>query len=256
MPTDIGILLEIAKLLVVPVTVVAVLLLLKPLVRTLADRMTKIELKGFEISPAISTQEPGESLPAPSFVTESRRRIAEGLKEDSREKLENLRVALETEQVNQLIQYHANSLAQSRISFWFSIGAGCVGFLVIIIGALQLVFGAQLATAVLSVVAGTVIDAVAALFFTQSNQARKLMTEFFDKLRTDRQFNEALRLCESIPDSTVQSNIKARLCLFFAGIPANLAVGDHTGLIRTDATDGTEPANPTLNPDAQKPRAG
>jgi hypothetical protein len=144
--------------------------------------------------------------------------LEEGLKEESKEKLENIRLALEAEQVNQLIQYHSNSLAQSQLSFRFSIAAACAGFLIIILGAIQLYFVKEAQGPILTLVAGTIIDAVAALFFTQSNQARKSMTEFFDKLRLDRQFNESLRLCESISDVKMQSEIKAQLCLYFAGI--------------------------------------
>ena len=49
-----------------------------------------------------------EQLPASApekIVAQSRQKLEEGLKEESREKLENIRLALEAEQVNQLIQY-------------------------------------------------------------------------------------------------------------------------------------------------------
>src|SRR5271169_1149211 len=39
-----------------------------------------------------------------------------------------------------------------------------------------------------SVGSGALIDGVATLFFSQSNEARRLTAEFFDKLRLDRQF--------------------------------------------------------------------
>jgi hypothetical protein len=118
------------------------------------------------------------------------------------------------------VQYHAQSLAQSRISFWFSIGAARFGFLVIILGVATLFFGISTTPSYASISAGVIIDAVAALFFTQSNRARKQMTEFFDKLRRDRQFNESLRLCDSITDGYIQSLLKVQLSLFFAGVPA------------------------------------
>lgn len=162
-----------------------------------------------------------ENLPANAperILAQSRQKLEEGLKEESREKLENIRLALEAEQVNQLIRYHANSLAQAQLSFRFSIAAACVGFLIIILGTVQVYFVKEFHAPLLTLVAGAIIDSVAALFFAQSNQARKSMTEFFDKLRVDRQFNESLRLCESIPDIKLQSEIKAQLCLYFAGI--------------------------------------
>jgi hypothetical protein len=157
------------------------------------------------------------------IVAEASKRIEEELASGSRDRLENLRVALETVQVNQLTQYHATSLAQSRFSFWFSIIAAALGFVVILAGASALLFGGDLNSAILGVVSGTIIDAVAALFFRQSNEARRLMTDFFDKLRLDRQFNESLRLCEAIPDLEMQSRIKAQMCLFFAGLPSTAA---------------------------------
>ena len=205
----------------VPVTVIIVLLLVRPFLRNLISRATRLEIGSFEIENISDT----ETKEGQSFLEQSRKTIAEGLKdesEESKDKLERLRLALETEQVNQLIQYHANSLAQSKISFWFSIGAALVGFLVIVISLLYVFFSdSNINTGIIGLTSGAIIDAVAALFFAQSNQARRLMTDFFDKLRKDRQFNESLRLTESISDENIQSLIKAQLSLFFAGFPAS-----------------------------------
>ena len=146
------------------------------------------------------------------------RNAAVDLEETPREKLEKLRLLLESEQINQLVQYHANSLAQSKSSFKFSLGAATFGFAIICIGVVSVWFidGTE---AYLTVASGAIIDAVAALFFVQSNQARKSMTEFFDKLRLDRQFNESLRLSDSISDGRIQSMLKAQLALYFSGMP-------------------------------------
>jgi hypothetical protein len=73
-------------------------------------------------------------------------------------------------------------------------------------------------------VAGTVIDAVSALFFVQSNKARLLMTEFFDRLRTDRKFEESLRIADGIPDTEAQSRLKVILAINFAGVNSNDAM--------------------------------
>jgi hypothetical protein len=43
-----------------------------------------------------------------------------------------------------------------------------------------------------AIIWGTVIQAAYTLFVVQSNRARQLMTEFFDKLRVDRKLDEAL----------------------------------------------------------------
>lgn len=217
MYADWSLVLSVANTLAVPLTVFTVAVVLRPLLKRLLEQTTSLKISGFELSPSEI-----ENLPASApekILAQSRQKLEEGLKEESKEKLENIRLALEAEQVNQLIQYHANSLAQSQLSFRFSIAAATAGFAIIAIGVGQLYFVKDSSQGpILTLVAGTIIDAVAALFFTQSNQARKSMTEFFDKLRLDRQFNESLRLCESIRDPLMQSQIKSKLCLYFAGI--------------------------------------
>jgi hypothetical protein len=182
--------------------------ILKPIISKLVDRATAITATSIDW---------GTSAGTPSV--ELKREEIQRLAEEPKEQLEKLRLFLETEQIKQLIGYHQNGVYQSKISFWFSIGAACFGFLIIIMGVLSLFLGNQaLTTSYVSIGSGAIVDAVAALFFTQSNQARRLMTEFFDKLRLDRQFNEALRLCNSIQDADMQSTLQVRLSLFFAGI--------------------------------------
>lgn len=217
--------LQIAQILSIPLTVMLVLWLLRPFLRQLFERVSRVDVGSFGIE-RLGVEPPGGSEGQAGQLQETHRQIAEGLAEGSKEKLEKLRLALETEQVNQLIQYHANSLAQSRISFWFSIAAATLGFVMVLSAVAMALMGGEKTTAAIGVLSGAIIDAVAALFFTQSNQARKLMTEFFDKLRLDRQFNESLRLCESIPDHAIQSGLKAKLALFFAGVPSTAVFGD------------------------------
>lgn len=236
---------NLAQIFALPITVTIVILLLRPFIKSLIQRLTHddvlgsgftVELRGLqevkeELEQLRSDSYANGTIDEPSgdqaYTTfDSRRLIAESLAEGSKEKLERIRLALESEQVTQLIQYHVLSLAQSRISFWFSIGAGTLGFCVILIGAIAAILGGSIYYAIIPVISGAIIDAVAVLFFTQSNQARRLMTVFFDKLREDRKFNESLRLCNSISDITVQSNLKAHLSLFFAGIPHNEISGE------------------------------
>ncbi len=96
-----------------------------------------------------------------------------------------------------LREYHAQGLAQSKISFWFSLIFAALGFAVIVSAIFTLQPGERLleqGRTFITLVAGTVIDAVAALFFVQSNKARQLMVDFFDRLRNDRKLEESLRL--------------------------------------------------------------
>jgi hypothetical protein len=130
-------------------------------------------------------------------------------------------------------EYHTQGLSQSRISFWFSLIFASFGFAII---ALAVGIFLQRDTnpgagwldnagkPIFSLVAGTVIDAVSALFFVQSNKARQLMTDFFDKLRVDRKLDEALGLMSQIPDQVIQSRVKAIVALTFSEVIMNEAV--------------------------------
>ena len=68
----------------------------------------------------------------------------------------------------QLLQeYHSQGLAQSRVSFWFSLIFASIGFVVIMIGLLNVQSQKQISqqsSSFISLIAGTVIDAVSALF--------------------------------------------------------------------------------------------
>jgi hypothetical protein len=48
------------------------------------------------------------------------------------------------------------------------------------------------------------------------------MTDFFDKLRTDRKLDESLKLAEAISDVSVSGKLKAMLALHFADVPVQL----------------------------------
>jgi precorrin-3B methylase len=71
---------------------------------------------------------------------------------------------------------------------------------------------------IVPITAGAIIDAVSALFFVQSNRARQLMTEFFDKLREDRKFDESLRLVNEVSDNALRSRLQTLLALNFAQV--------------------------------------
>lgn len=120
-----------------------------------------------------------------------------------------------------LKQYHAQGLGQSRISFWFSLIFAACGFAVIVVAILNVDKDKSLLTqpnAIISLISGTIIDAVSALFFVQSNKSRELMSTFFEKLRADRKIEESLKLADSITDENLQSKLKMILSLHFAEI--------------------------------------
>lgn len=123
-------------------------------------------------------------------------------------------------------EYHAQGLSQSRVSFWFSLVFASLGFAIIALSIVLFIQndqdGAMLqktAKPAFTLVAGTIIDSVAALFFVQSNKARQLMVDFFDKLRVDRKLDEALSLLSTIDDPLISSKARSIVALNFADVP-------------------------------------
>ncbi len=116
-----------------------------------------------------------------------------------------------------LARYHAQVLLQTKVAFWFSIFFGAAGFLVIVAAAFLYTEG-KLGVTIVQGIAGVIVDAVASLFFIQSNRAQKSMTEFFDKLRKDRQQVESRKLCEEVHNPDAKDALRIQLSLFYAGL--------------------------------------
>jgi hypothetical protein len=109
-----------------------------------------------------------------------------------------------------LSEYHAQGLAQSRTSFRFSIFFASLGFAVIL-ATVVFAIGSHEPTAgtTVSLISGAIVEAIAGLFFVQSNRARELMVAFFDRLRTDRKLRNALALAESIDDVELRGRLQS-----------------------------------------------
>ena len=120
-----------------------------------------------------------------------------------------------------LREYPAQGIAQSKISFWFSLVFAALGFGVIVSGLLALQADKEIskqAGSFIDMLAGTIIDSVSALFFVQSNKARQLMSEFFDKLRIDRKLEESLRLCSDIHNPDLKDRLRTLIALNFSDV--------------------------------------
>lgn len=133
-----------------------------------------------------------------------------------------------------LKEYHAQGLAQSKVSFWFSLMFAALGFLMILYsiifylgvntetGANELNASTSILNdaqkPIFALIAGTVVEAVAALFFVQSNKARQLMADFFDKARMDRKLDESLVLASQVEDPMIAARLKAYLAISFADV--------------------------------------
>lgn len=126
-----------------------------------------------------------------------------------------------------LREYHNQGLSQSKISFWFSLAFAGLGFTVIVSAILMARnstsensgdLWSQNVTTLVSGISGIVIEAVSALFFTQSNRARVLMSEFFEKLRVDRKLDDALALTREMKDEDRKSRLQSLIAMSFSGI--------------------------------------
>ncbi len=152
--------------------------------------------------------------------------------DEIRRRLETVPPERGQQQYALLKEYHAQGLAQSRVSFWFSLMFASFGFAIIALAVGMFIqqpdnpSGGWIQTAGkpgFTLVSGAIIDAVSALFFVQSNKSRQLMSDFFDKLRLDRKLDEALKLANEIEDTHISSNLKAFLSINFAEVHADLA---------------------------------
>lgn len=150
---------------------------------------------------------------------------------------------------NALMQeYHAQGLSQSRISFWFSLVFAALGFAIIASSIIVFLHSEtnrdsgwldSAGKPIFTLVARTIIDAVSALFFVQSNRARQLMTEFFDKLRIDRKLDESLALLNRIEDSLIVSRLRGIIALSFSEVSFEKFQIDD--LFKTDALNSNKP---------------
>lgn len=173
----------------------------------------------------------GASLAIVALYSFTKRRASTGVAgieaeiEEVRRRLSESEGNVADKQYLLLKEYHAQGLAQSKVSFWFSLIFAALGFAVIV----SAIFSVEEGTAnlieqkrtLITLIAGTVIDAVSALFFVQSNKARQLMVDFFDRLRNDRKLEESLKLASGIEQADLRSRLNALLSLSFADIKTN-----------------------------------
>ena len=127
-------------------------------------------------------------------------------------------------ETDQLARYYAQVLAQSKVSFWFSLVFASLGFFVIVTAAFMYSDG-RVGNTVASFVAGAIIDAVAALFFVQSKNAQTSLSQFFDKLRRDRQLVESRKLCDNISNDETKDALRVHLALHYAEVNNSQEIG-------------------------------
>ena len=127
-------------------------------------------------------------------------------------------------ELKQLENYYSQALSQSKISFWFSILFASIGFIIIIIAGF-LYSESSLGSTIISLISGTVIDSVSALFFVQTRRTQQNMNDFFQKLREDKQYIEARNLCDSLESNKAKDALKIQLALNFSKISNAKEIG-------------------------------
>lgn len=132
-------------------------------------------------------------------------------------------------------EYHTQGLAQSNISFWFSLGSSVVGFIVIISFA---IFGKE--NADIGLFAGTIIEIVAALFFYMYKNSNKTMIEFFEKLRKDANTTSALDIAKTIDDVKIRDQAKVKLALHLIGIDEDKICNKICDISRNNCVENDE----------------
>lgn len=126
-----------------------------------------------------------------------------------------------------LERYYNQALTAANVSFWFSIIFAAVGFGVIILSFATHSSGDSVGT-IIKILSGAVIDAVSGLFLVQSQNARKSMTDFFEKLRLDRLSAEARQMIGEIDDTSARDQLRMQLVMKFSGID-RLVESDRAG---------------------------
>lgn len=129
-------------------------------------------------------------------------------------------------EIEQLANYYSQILSQSKISFWFSLIFASLGFATIVVSAF-LYSDTNEAATIAQFTAGLIMDAVAGLFFVQSNNAQKSMGEFFDKLRNDRLHAESKIISQNIESVAAKDALKLHLSLHYAGISNPDTIAKH-----------------------------
>ncbi len=112
--------------------------------------------------------------------------------------------------------YHEQAMRQANWQFYFSLAMGTAGFAWIMIAGSWITADAPYS--VLRVTPGVLIDALALLFYRQSEQTRQRATELYDRLRKDHQLAESQNMTAGIENPFLKSAVQAYIALQMAGI--------------------------------------
>jgi hypothetical protein len=133
--------------------------------------------------------------------------------------------------------YHEQALHQSKIQFWFSVIAASIGFIFILANVIIYFFNNE-KIYLLNIIPGIVMDAIAFMFFKQSNEVRHRAVEYFDRLRTDNQKQKSLDLVGKITNTKLKDLIYAQIAINMSGV--NTTADDFSKIVSLLNTDNIQ----------------
>jgi hypothetical protein len=118
------------------------------------------------------------------------------------------RIAAQAAQTSQQVkELHDQARKEASFWFWASAIAAVLGFLLVIIGIVSILFFQQSAAAVFSSVCGVLLEVVAKLFFNQSTAANKRVDEYRQDLLEAQSVNQAIDLCGAMADPEAKKRL-------------------------------------------------
>ncbi|QBL93162.1 hypothetical protein KSAC_09210 [Komagataeibacter saccharivorans] len=113
-------------------------------------------------------------------------------------------------------EYYKTALRTANVSFVASLLFSTIGFAFILSSIYGFSTGGY--NNISKMIAGIVTNSVSAMFFVQSNRAQQRMSDFFDKLRSDRKGIDAATLLKTIGDENLRDKVKSQVILSYCGV--------------------------------------
>jgi Flp pilus assembly protein TadB len=120
-----------------------------------------------------------------------------------------------------ITNHHEQALREASTQFWFSLVAACVGFVFIAI-TFFISKDAEWISKLVTAIPGVIIEAVSALFFSQSKETRERSSDFLNRLREDRKFDKGIEIANTIQDDALKSKMLATIALSLCSISTSV----------------------------------
>ena len=120
-----------------------------------------------------------------------------------------------------ITNHHEQALREASTQFWFSLIAACVGFVFIAVTFFSSK-DAEWVSKLVTTIPGVIIEAVSALFFSQSKETRERSSDFLNRLREDRKFEKGIEIANAIQDEPMKAKMLASIALSLCGISSSV----------------------------------